>query len=196
MTTFTAPAAWAGYLVNDDPQGLALEELAEASALRVMHRGTGHAIVSCGEEFTGRWHGQTCLLVEYDVLATDLPRVTLQQWLTQHGEDQDTLRDRMEMQMTGQWDSDEACVVCGELDSRKLEAYTEAEFEYDCRDGLLARLLYRCTTCGAMYRVRMRAEEVSFVSDVLMNPGYVAQQRAEEQREAEQQQQTNEGVTG
>lgn len=68
IETWPAPEWWAGFLVNDDPQGLQGEELQRAREFRNGLHECGFQVVGCGDPYPGKWEGSLCMLADYDLL--------------------------------------------------------------------------------------------------------------------------------
>ena len=68
---WAAPSAWAGYLVNNVKDNLTEEEIDEVCAAKKNERVIN--VLCAGEEYSGMWHGQVCMMCDYEVDRVDLP---------------------------------------------------------------------------------------------------------------------------
>ena len=70
---WVAPAAWAGYLVNNVKDNLTEAEIDEIRAAKKNEQVIN--VLSAGEdgEYSGAWNGQVCMMCDYEVDRVGLP---------------------------------------------------------------------------------------------------------------------------
>ena len=62
---WAAPSAWAGYLVNNVKDNLTEAEIDEIRAAKKDECVIN--VLCAGEEYSGMWHGQVCMMCDYEV---------------------------------------------------------------------------------------------------------------------------------
>jgi len=68
---WVAPSAWAGYLVNNVKDNLTEAEIDEIRAAKKDECVIN--VLCAGEEYSGMWHGQICMMCDYEVDRVGLP---------------------------------------------------------------------------------------------------------------------------